>query len=90
MGAFPVKWTAEDVSLFCFDRRGWAMLVPLFGWLFGEVTQKIEAKPDALVKFVESVAFGNAAKAHHGTYDMAAHPYELVKGFGAPESWPVA
>ena len=90
MGAFPVKWTAEDVSLFCFDRRDWAMFVPLFGCLFGEVVQKIEAEPDALVKLVGSEAFGKAAKAHHEQYGMAAHPYELVKGFGAPESWPVA
>ena len=74
MGAFPVKWTAEDVSLFCFDRRDWAMCVPLFGCLFGEVTQTIEAKPDALVKLVESEAFGQAAKAHHAQYDMAAPP----------------
>ena len=90
MGAFPVKWTAEDVSLFCFDRCVWAMFVPLFGCLFGEVTQRIEAEPDALVKLVESEAFGKAAKAHHAQYDIASHPYALVKGFGAPESWPVA
>ena len=90
MDTFPVGWTAEDLSLFCFGRRDWAMCVLLFGCLFGEVTQKIGAKPDALVKLVESEAFGEAAKAHHEQYDIASHPYELVKGFGAPESWPVA
>ena len=66
------------------------MCVPLFGCLFGEVTQTIEAEPDALVKLVESEAFGKAAKAHHEQYDIASHPYVLAKGCGAPESWPVA
>ena len=56
----------------------------------GEVTQNIEAEPDALVKLVESAAFGEAAKAQHEQCDIASHPYALVKGFGAPESWPVA
>ena len=57
------------------------MFAPLFGCLFGEVVQKIEAEPDALVKLVESEAFGMAAKAHHEQYGIAAHPFVLVKGF---------
>ena len=83
-------WTAEDVSLFSFHRKDWAMFLPLFACLFGEVVQKTQADPDALVSLVESEAFGEAAKAHHERYGIGAHPYTLVKGFGAPESWPLA
>ena len=53
------------------------------------MAKKSEAEPDALVQLVESEAFGEAAKAHHEQHDIASHPYALVKGFGAPESWPV-
>ncbi len=89
MDTFPAKWSAEQVSLFCFDRSDWAIFAPLFGCLFGEVIEKVEADPDTLVKLVESEAFGEAAKAHHEQYGIASHPYALVKGFGKPESWPV-
>ena len=91
LGAFPAKWGGRGRVAFCVDRRDWAMCVPLFGCLFGEVTnvaKKSEAEPDALVQLVESEAFGEAAKAHHEQHDIASHPYALVKGFGAPESWP--
>ena len=90
LDTFPPTWTAEDVSLFCFNRKDWAMFLPLFACLFGEVVQRTQANPDALVKLVESEAFGRAAKAHHERYGIGSHPYALVKGFGAPESWPVA
>ena len=87
---FPNKWSAQEVSLFCFDRCDWAMFAALFGCLFAEVAQKIKAEPDRLVKLVESEAFGAAAKAHHEQYGIASHPFLLVQGFGRPESWPVA
>jgi serine/threonine protein kinase len=87
---FPNKWSAQEVSLFCFDRCDWAMFAALFGCLFAEVSQKIKAEPDRLVKLVESEAFGAAAKAHHEQYGIASHPFLLVQGFGRPESWPVA
>ena len=90
MDTFPAKWSAKDVSLFCFGRSDWAIFVPLFGCLFGEVVKKTEAEPDALVKLVESEAFGEAAKAHHEQYGIASHPYALVRGFGKPEYWPIA
>ena len=90
LDSFPATWTAEDVSLFSFHRKDWAMFLPLFACLFGEVVQKTQADPDALVSLVESEAFGEAAKAHHERYGIGAHPYTLVKGFGAPESWPLA
>ena len=86
---FPAKWSAQDVSLFCFDRCDWGMFASLFGCLFAEVARKTQAEPDRLVKLVESKAFGEAAKAHHEQYGIASHPAVLVKGFGKPESWPV-
>ena len=90
MDTFPAKWTAEEVSLFCFGRRDWAIFIPLLGCLFGEVVQKIKAAPDDLVKLVASEAFGEAAKAHHERYGIASHPYTLVTSFGKPQSWPIA
>lgn len=88
LDAFPASWSAEHVSLFCFDRSDWAIFVAMFGCLFGEVADRVKAEPHQLIGLLESEAFGQAAKAHYEKHGIASHPYLLVQSFGPPDKWP--
>ena len=90
LDVFPASWSAEDLSVFCFDRCDWAVFVALFGCLFQEVVDKVNAEPDELISLVGSEAFGEDAKAHYEKHGIAQHPYNLVSSFGPPEKWPIA
>ena len=89
---FPAKWSAAEISRFCFDRDDWGFFVPMFACLWSEVVDKVHTKQkvdrNTIVGLVGSSAFERATQEHVDEHKVAGHPYVLVSSFGPSRTWP--
>ena len=77
----PTEWSAEDLSMFLFGRKGWAIFASYFSCqlktLLSDPDTRDESEIAEVTEVLASDAWLEACRQRHATVGIAGHPLDL-------------
>ena len=85
----PTEWSAEDLSMFLFGRKGWAIFASYFSCqlktLLSDPDTRDESEIAEVTKVLASKAWLKACRQRHATVGIAGHPLDLYNSLKSKE-----
>ena len=85
----PTEWSAEDLSMFLFGRKGWAIFASYFSCqlknLLSDPDTRDESEIAEVTEVLASKAWLKACRQRHATVGIAGHPLDLYNSLKSKE-----